>query len=143
MVAMVDLLISPTNPEAIALALARPNYVTEDVTQAFLEQRNDEAAIIAILIIGILVTLTLLLRCYSRIYVQRHFGLDDVLAILTIVSLPLELATLPKMGVESNTNMSAALRCIRRPVSYHDKTWSWTTSCLHAMDSKQRSGEHA
>lgn len=82
---MGGMLVSPTDSEAIAAALARPNYVTPGITQQHLEENRDSGPIIAILLIGVFVFLTLLLRCYARISVQKQFGFDDALAVLTMV----------------------------------------------------------
>jgi hypothetical protein len=76
---------SPTDSAAIAAALAKPNYVPAGITQAFLEQNRDQPAVVAILFIGSFVTLILALRCYARVFIVKSFGLDDWLALLTMV----------------------------------------------------------
>lgn len=78
---------SPTDAAAIAAALAKPDYIPSGITAAFLEENRDRASIIAILFVGLLVYVIMALRCYARAFVVMHFGLDDWLAILTLVSL--------------------------------------------------------
>ncbi|KAK4569801.1 hypothetical protein LTR86_002770 [Recurvomyces mirabilis] len=76
---------SPFNSEAIASALARPGYLPDGTTAAFLEQSRDRATVIAILFIAALVYIIMALRCYARIFVLKHFGLDDWLAVLCLL----------------------------------------------------------
>ena len=83
---MSNLMVSPTNADGIAAALANGGNETVGLTQQYLEQNRDRAPIIAIMFLGVLVTLVLSLRCYARFFVQKQFGLDDALALLTMVS---------------------------------------------------------
>ena len=76
---------SPINYEAINAALARPGYLPDGTTAAFLEQSRDRATVIAILFITVLVYVIVALRCYARVFVLKHFGLDDWLALLCLV----------------------------------------------------------
>lgn len=76
---------SPPNSAAIAAALAKPDYVPAGITQAFLEQNRDQPAVVAILFIGVFVTLIVALRCHARVFIVKSFGLDDWLALLSMV----------------------------------------------------------
>lgn len=80
--------ISPTESAAIAAALAKPNYVPAGVTQAFLEENRDLSPVQTIIFIGVVVAITLLLRCYARGIIRKDFKLDDWLALATMVVLP-------------------------------------------------------
>ena len=80
--------ISPTDSAAITAALAKPNYIPVGVTQAFLEENRDLAPVQTIIFIGVVVTSTLLLRCYARGVLRKDFKLDDWLAITTMVAHP-------------------------------------------------------
>lgn len=82
---MPDLLISSVNEAGIASALNSGINTTNGITQQYLEQNRDGAPAISIVFIGALVVVVLLLRCYARFFVQQQFGLDDALAILTMV----------------------------------------------------------
>jgi len=77
---------SPTNLHGIEAALARPDYVPDGITAAFMAENRDRAAIIAILFVGTLVYVIMAFRCYARIFMMKHFGLDDWLACFTLVS---------------------------------------------------------
>ncbi|KAK5116780.1 hypothetical protein LTR62_007454 [Meristemomyces frigidus] len=76
---------SPTNSEAIQAALSKPGYLPAAVTADFLEQSRDHATVIAILFVGTLVLVIMALRCCARVFVTKHFGLDDWLAVLTLI----------------------------------------------------------
>ena len=82
---MPSLLVSRTNSAAIAAALIKNKPDTDKLSQDYLEENRDGDAAIPILFIGVLVTLILVLRCYGRLFVQKKFGLDDWLAVLTVV----------------------------------------------------------
>jgi small neutral amino acid transporter SnatA (MarC family) len=75
------------NIEGINAALARPDYVPQGITAAFLLQNRDRPAIIATLFTAAFAALVVALRCYARIVIVRKFGLDDRLALLTLVGL--------------------------------------------------------
>lgn len=77
--------ISPTDSAAIAAALAIPDYVPAGVTQAFLEQNRDQAPVQTIIFVGVVVAITVLLRCYARGVLMKDFKLDDWLALTTMV----------------------------------------------------------
>lgn len=79
---------SPTNAQAIQAALAKPNYLPPGTTLALMEQSRDESAVVAILFVGSLVSVVVALRCYARVAIVKKFGLDDWLALLTLVSRP-------------------------------------------------------
>ena len=85
---MSNLLVSETNSAAIAAALIKNRPDTDKLTQEYLEENRDGDAAIPILFLGVLVTLTLVLRCYGRLIIQKKFGVDDWLAVLTLVSIP-------------------------------------------------------
>lgn len=55
------------------------------ITPEYLSESRDEPAIIAIALITALVTIVLVLRCFSRICLVKSFGLDDGLALLSYV----------------------------------------------------------
>lgn len=76
---------APINSQAIDAALAKPNYIPSGISAAFLEQSRDRPVVIAILFIGSFITLILALRCFARIAVVKQFGLDDWLALGTLV----------------------------------------------------------
>ena len=84
---------SPVNTQAIQAALAKPNYVPPGVTLQFMEQNRDQPAIIAILFVGSLATIFVALRCYARLVIVKGFGLDDWLALLTLVTRPVLAST--------------------------------------------------
>jgi hypothetical protein len=77
---------SPINSDAIEAALSRPDYIPSEITASFLEESRDQPVVIAILFVGSFVTFILGLRCIARIFVVRKFGLDDWLAVITLVS---------------------------------------------------------
>ena len=76
---------SPPNSAAIAAVLTKPNDVPAGITQTYLEENRDHPVVVAILFIGVFVTLVLALRCYARVFIIKRFGLDDWLALLTMV----------------------------------------------------------
>ncbi|KAK4540017.1 hypothetical protein LTR36_009833 [Oleoguttula mirabilis] len=76
---------SPIDSQAIKAALARPNYIPLDITAALLEESRDKSAIVAILFVGALVYVFVALRSYARVFITKHFGLDDWLALLTLI----------------------------------------------------------
>ncbi len=77
---------SPINSEAIEAALAKPDLIPSGITAEFLKQSRDEPVVIAILFVGSFVTLIMALRCLARVVIVRKFGLDDWLALVTLVS---------------------------------------------------------
>jgi hypothetical protein len=76
---------SPINSEAIEAALAKPDYIPPGVTAEFLEQSRDGPVVTGILFIGALVTVVMALRCFARVWIVKKFGLDDWLALITMV----------------------------------------------------------
>jgi hypothetical protein len=69
-------------------AAANQSSIPPGITPAYLAENRDKAPIAAIyFIFGLAVTL-LLLRSFARIVLVKHFGLDDWLAVLTLVSIP-------------------------------------------------------
>jgi hypothetical protein len=76
---------SSTNNEAIESALARPGYLPDHDSAAYLAQSRDHSTIIAILFVGALVYVIIALRVLARLRLLRYFGLDDWLAVLALV----------------------------------------------------------
>lgn len=66
----------------VAAAFAQ-GRVPSGLTADYLDQSRDKAAIIAIIVITILVSIVLLLRSISRIFLVKSFGLDDGLALFS------------------------------------------------------------
>lgn len=76
-------------PTDITAAFASRKDIPSGITAEYLAQSRDGPAIGAILAIGILTFLLLLLRYYARLFLVRSFGLDDKLALLSMVSSPI------------------------------------------------------
>jgi len=76
---------SRTNSQAIAAALAKPDSLPPGTTVAFMEQSRDHPTVVAILFVGSMVLLVVALRCYARLFIDQRFGLDDWLALSTLV----------------------------------------------------------
>ena len=72
-------------PPDIEAAYAIPGKVPAAITPEYLAENRDRAPIIAIIIIGVFAILLAFLRSYARISVIKEFGIDDALALLTIV----------------------------------------------------------
>lgn len=71
--------------EDITTAFATRKDIPPSITPAYLAESRDGPAIGAILAIGILTLLLLLLRYYARLFLVKNFGLDDKLALLSMV----------------------------------------------------------
>ncbi|KAK4899842.1 hypothetical protein LTR49_027579 [Elasticomyces elasticus] len=76
---------SRTNSEAILVALVEPDYLPPGTTVAFMEQSRDHPTVVAILSVGSMVLLVVALRCYARLFIVGRFGLDDWLALFTLI----------------------------------------------------------
>ncbi|KAL1311556.1 hypothetical protein AAFC00_001675 [Neodothiora populina] len=66
----------------VAAAIASGN-VDPGITAEYLNESRDEPAIIAIIVITIIVSIVLLLRCFSRVFIVKSFGIDDWLALIS------------------------------------------------------------
>ena len=82
---------SPTNNAAITAALATSSNIPSRVTAAFLRETRDEPAIIAILFVGAIVLVFASLRCWARVFIVKDFGVDDWLALISLVSVTSDL----------------------------------------------------
>lgn len=76
---------SPINSGAIEAAAARPGYLPTGTTAAFLEQTRDPPVVAAILFVGAFATLIVASRSVARVFYVKKFGLDDWLALITLV----------------------------------------------------------
>lgn len=70
----------PKVAEAIA-----SGRVPEGITEAFLNESKDQPAIIAIVIVTVLVSGVVLCRLASRVFVVKRVGVDDGLALGSLV----------------------------------------------------------
>lgn len=127
-------MISPTNADAIESALARPSYLPAGTTAAFLEQSRDQPTVIAILFVACLVVLVVAVRCYARRFIVRDVGLDDGLALLSLVSsltglfLPVLTGTKRSLTLHSSFYALSSSIWARGGISYTFNTSSTTTS---------------
>jgi hypothetical protein len=117
---------SPDNIEGISAALARPHYVPKGITAAFLLENRDRPAIVATLFTAALATLVVALRCYARIVIVRKFGLDDRLALLTLVSQTFSMDSLNDMEIGSILGFCCFMYST-------DPFGIWTTPGLHSI----------
>lgn len=69
---------------AITAAIASGN-VPSTITADYLMETRDHPAIIALTFVGALTFVVVLLRCISRFFLVRSFGLDDGLAASSMV----------------------------------------------------------
>lgn len=125
--------ISPTDSAAIADALAEPNYVPAGVTQSFLEESRDLSPVQTIIFIGVVVAITLLLRCYARGIIRKDFKLDDWLALVTMVVIQ-RTAKLRRCLLNTPANaVSAPLLCLHYPFHHPHSSWLWAPHRVHSI----------
>jgi hypothetical protein len=74
-------------PANILAAQAAGN-IPDGVSLEYLAQSGDGGSKIAVLVLGCLALVVVMSRCYARIWLIKKMGLDDVLAILTMVLSP-------------------------------------------------------
>lgn len=67
------------------LAAQAAGTIPNGMSLSYLAQSADRSEKIAVLVVGSLSFVVVLARCYARIWVIKQMGLDDVLAILTVV----------------------------------------------------------
>ena len=77
-------------PADIQAAYAIPGNIPTNITPEYLAENRDRAPIIAIVFVGSLAIILALLRSYARLVVVKEFGIDDVLALLTVVRLVIQ-----------------------------------------------------
>lgn len=63
--------------------------IPDGVSLSYLAQSRDRSAIVGIIFMVCLTGVLMLLRIYARLFLVKQTGLDDALAILTMVSLPI------------------------------------------------------
>lgn len=73
-------------PAAIEAADAA-GRIPAGISLEYLAQSRDRPAKIAIIFVCALTTLVVIARCYARIFFLKRFGMDDSLAVFTLVIL--------------------------------------------------------
>ena len=76
------------------LAADAAGRIPKDVTLEFLAQSRDKAAIVGIVFMVCFTGLLMIVRLYARLFIVKKLGLDDALAILTLVC-----STIPRSAV--------------------------------------------
>lgn len=56
-----------------------------NITTEYLMETRDHSAVIALIVVGGLTSIVVLARCISRGFVVKNFGLDDWLAVFSVV----------------------------------------------------------
>lgn len=67
------------------LAADAAGRVPSDVSLEFLAQSRDKPAIVGIIFMVCFTGLLMIVRLYARLFIVKKIGLDDALAILTLV----------------------------------------------------------
>lgn len=67
------------------LAADAAGKIPSDVSLKYLAQSRDHSAIVGILFLVCLTGILLIIRLYARIFIVKKIGMDDALAILTMV----------------------------------------------------------
>lgn len=75
--------------EAKVAEAAANGKLPDGITEAFLNESKDRPAIIAIVIVAVLTCSVVLCRLASRAFVVKRIGIDDGLALASLVSCPL------------------------------------------------------
>lgn len=70
---------------AIARAMAS-GAVPAQITADYLMESRDRPAIVALIFLTVLTVIVVGTRCVSRLFILKIFGLDDYLALLSLVS---------------------------------------------------------
>ena len=73
-----------TIPEDILVANAT-GRIPDGITLAYLAESRDRPAIVGIIFMVSFAGLLILLRLYARLFLVKKIGLDDALAVLTMV----------------------------------------------------------
>jgi hypothetical protein len=73
-------MIEPAITAAIASGKVHPS-----ISAAYLMQNRNYPAKVAIVIVGLLTFVVVALRCGSRLFLVRRFGIDDALAACSLV----------------------------------------------------------
>lgn len=71
------------------LAADAAGSIPDGVSLSYLAQSRDKSAIVGIIFMVCLTGTLLFLRLYARLFLVKQLGLDDALAVLTMVSLPI------------------------------------------------------
>jgi hypothetical protein len=69
------------------LAADAAGSIPNGVSLSYLAQSRDKSAIVGIIFMVCLTGVLVLLRLYARLFLVKQLGLDDALAVLTMVSL--------------------------------------------------------
>lgn len=67
------------------LAAEAAGRIPGDVSLSYLAQSRDHAAIVGILFLVCLTGVVMIIRLYARLFLVKKVGIDDALAILTMV----------------------------------------------------------
>lgn len=67
------------------LAADAAGRIPKDVSLEFLAQSQDKSAIVGIVFMVCFTGLLMIVRLYARLFIVKKIGLDDALAILTLV----------------------------------------------------------
>lgn len=73
-----------TTPDDI-LAAEAAGRIPSDVSLSYLAQSRDRSAIVGILFLVCLTGVVMIIRLYARSFIVKKIGIDDALAILTMV----------------------------------------------------------
>lgn len=107
---------------------AAEGRLPEGITEAFLNESKDKPATIAIIVVTILASCVVICRLVSRAFVVKRIGVDDGLAMGSLVGLfdhPAE--------TRSNVLHLGMLHCICRPLYRADPTGFRTPLCVHPI----------
>lgn len=69
------------------LAANAAGRIPKGISLSYLAQSRDHSAIVGIIFLACLTGLTMGLRLYARLFLVKRMGLDDALAVLTLVSM--------------------------------------------------------
>jgi len=78
----------------IEAAFARGG-VPDHITAEYLMENRDPPAIAALIFLTVLTGVIVGARCLSRVLIVKSFGLDDTLALLSLVNAPLIISDVP------------------------------------------------
>lgn len=118
---------------AIATAIAA-GHVPSSITADYLMQNRNHPAIVAIIVIGLLTFVVVVLRCGSRLFFVRKFGIDDGLAAASLVCSWIDSpgASIDQMRVTTHQSPDAPT-CFYSTLDQEYQPREWETYRVHRV----------
>lgn len=85
--------------------------VPEGITEAFLNESKDQPAIVAIVIVAVLTSCVVICRLVSRVFVVKRVGVDDGLALGSLVLFLPNGSCIARFANHYSTDLLHHIRC--------------------------------